>query len=336
MKNELLDRYIYHIGQELPKNRREDIETEIRSLLEETLENRAGESGRPLDDDLVSEVLREFGSPEKVAEGYREPRCLIGPRFYPLFIMVIKIVAAVLGALALVHLGINLGTQVASLANLPQALLNAFLEFAGAFLTALANIVIVFAILERTLPKSDKDEEAWDPRKLEKIPETGKVNPFWTIVGIIATFIVILLFNFYPEVIGVYTRSEGFWTMEPIFTALFFTYVPFLTVLWVADIVKNLLLLRSRMKSTTIRWVEVAIDAASLALWSIILTGGEILRPAAIFPAEILSQPELNLLFGQMATWVIIIILITTGVDLVGNLYHLLIKQRKAGLTVAQ
>ncbi|NPV56647.1 MAG: hypothetical protein HPY76_08260 [Anaerolineae bacterium] len=324
MENELLDRYIYHVGQELPRKRRADIEAEIRSLLEETLENRAAESGQPIDDDLVAQVLREFGSPEKVAEGYREPHYLIGPVYYPLFTLVLKIVSAVLGGLALARLGFDIGTQAISPAQVPQAILNSLLEFVGGFLTAFANIVIVFALLDRYGPKKDDEGSTWNPRKLEKRPANEKVNPVLTIIAIVMTIIVIVLLNFYPGVIGIYNNHNGVWSYRPIFTPLFFTYVPFLTVLLAADIIKNLLLLRMRATTTAIRWYEIVLDIAGIAFWVIVLSSDPIIQPNLMQNAEIMTEPVLRMMFENMATWVIALVIVVSSIDLIGNLYNVL------------
>lgn len=105
----LIDRYIQHIGKHLPEKSREDVKREIRSLVEDSLEDRSRELGRPIDEALAVAVLKEFGRPEKMAASYTPERYLIGPRLYPIFWLVVKIVASVLLAITLVKLFMGIG-----------------------------------------------------------------------------------------------------------------------------------------------------------------------------------------------------------------------------------
>ena len=83
---ELVDRYVYEVGRHLPRRSRADIETEIRSLIEDTLEGYAEKQGRDVDEDMVVAVLQEFGKPEKVAASYRTGKqYLVGPGLFPIF-----------------------------------------------------------------------------------------------------------------------------------------------------------------------------------------------------------------------------------------------------------
>src|SRR5512134_2121021 len=105
--NSLIDQYIAEVGKHLPRRNRLDIEAEIRSTLEDMLEERKQAQGA-VDDAAVIELLKEYGAPRKVAESYAGPRYLIGPRVYPIFELVTKIVVAVLIAVSLAGLGLSL------------------------------------------------------------------------------------------------------------------------------------------------------------------------------------------------------------------------------------
>jgi hypothetical protein len=47
--DELLDRYVHEVGRNLPRAQRADVVAEIRSLLSDSLDARAPETGRPGD-----------------------------------------------------------------------------------------------------------------------------------------------------------------------------------------------------------------------------------------------------------------------------------------------
>ena len=62
----LIDRYVNAVADRLPEKMREDLSKEIRSLIEDTLDDRAAQTGKsPNDETLVTEVLKSFGSPRK-------------------------------------------------------------------------------------------------------------------------------------------------------------------------------------------------------------------------------------------------------------------------------
>ena len=92
----LIDRYVTEVGKHLPLVKgRKDIEKELRSTLEDMLEDRAQKAGRASDETMEIELLKEYGSPQKVATTYNPQPYLIGPRMYPIFLMVLKIVTTV-------------------------------------------------------------------------------------------------------------------------------------------------------------------------------------------------------------------------------------------------
>src|SRR5512134_906098 len=89
----LIDRYVAEVGRRLALVKgRKDIENELRSTLEDMLEDRSRQAGRPRDEAMEIELLKEYGAPDKVAATYNPHPYLIGPRMFPLFIMILKIV----------------------------------------------------------------------------------------------------------------------------------------------------------------------------------------------------------------------------------------------------
>ena len=148
----LIDRYVTEVGKHLPRKNRLDIETELRSTLEDMLEDRSQQTGRPADEALATELLQEYGAPSKVAATYQTHPYLIGPRMFPTYTLVLKIV------LFAVTLGLTIATVVSLISSnmtSPEAL-KALGEFAASLVSALmaafGNVTLVFAILERVLP----------------------------------------------------------------------------------------------------------------------------------------------------------------------------------------
>src|SRR5512143_2187400 len=173
---ELIDRYVAQVGRQLPEKMRADIESEIRSTLEDMVEDRSRKAGRPADEALVSEVLKEYGSPDKVAASYLPPRYLIGPRLFPQFELVLRIVLAVLVGVGLFRLGMAVLQEPRTTQAFIELAGKSLLEILGSVLSAFGNVVLVFAILDRVLKNKEMAAETWDPRTLEPVSEPERIK----------------------------------------------------------------------------------------------------------------------------------------------------------------
>ena len=151
MSTNLIDTYVSEVGRRLPRKTRSDIQAEIRSILQDMLEERSQKSGKPIDEELTLEVLKAYGSPEKVAATYVGDRYLIGPRLYPVFMLVLRIVLIVIGVLAAVGLGIAVYQTTLTPLNAIETILRAIASFVASAVTVLGNVVLIFAILEWAL-----------------------------------------------------------------------------------------------------------------------------------------------------------------------------------------
>jgi|SRR5688500_16974378 len=103
----LIDKYIAEVGKHLPRKNRVDIEAEIRSTLEDMLDERKKDDG-PADEATIMKWLKEYGSPRDVAMTYKTHQYLIGPRLFPMFETVVRIVFAVVAGASLIGLGVGL------------------------------------------------------------------------------------------------------------------------------------------------------------------------------------------------------------------------------------
>ena len=84
----LMERYIIEVGRHLPRKGREEVLNELRSTLQDMLDDRVVE-GKPAEAD-VEALLREYGSPRQVAKSYGSEQYVIGPDLYPFFVMVTR------------------------------------------------------------------------------------------------------------------------------------------------------------------------------------------------------------------------------------------------------
>ncbi len=145
----LIDKYIAEVGKHLPEKDRADIEAEIRSTLEDMLEERGHGSAPSADNKLVTQVLEEVGDPRSLAARYAPSRSyLIGPGWYEVYMMTLRrILFIALPIYAAVTITLILAAD-------PLDFLNAtFKVLAGAFnvgVQAFFWVTMVFVLMERS------------------------------------------------------------------------------------------------------------------------------------------------------------------------------------------
>jgi hypothetical protein len=67
---EVIESYIDDTERLLPRRQRDDVASELRSLLNEELHARAQQSGRPPDESLALPLVRDYGNSNEVAVRY--------------------------------------------------------------------------------------------------------------------------------------------------------------------------------------------------------------------------------------------------------------------------
>jgi hypothetical protein len=213
----LIDRYVAEVGKRLVLVKgHKDIQKELHSTLEDMLEDRAQKTGRPADEAMAVELLKEYGTPDKVAETYNPHPYLIGPSLFPIYILLLKVV---LGAVVLgmtIALGIQLATHPPmTIMELVTLIGQALSRYVSAFIVAFGNITLILALIERFAPASEiqfetvhkvgsriggvrsaSEAESWNPTTLLKEPEPQEVKIWEPILAIVFLLIVISLFNF--------------------------------------------------------------------------------------------------------------------------------------------
>ncbi|MEW5873107.1 MAG: hypothetical protein AB1894_27860 [Chloroflexota bacterium] len=193
---ELIERYLHEVGRRLPPKNRADIQAELRSLLVDTLEQRAGDE--PGEDAVVA-LLKEFGPPRKVAASYwPEGQYLIGPALFPVFRTVCGIALLVL---VIVHLVVLI---IAWLANPePWHLLNGLSEFWGNAVSTLGAIVVVFYILQLFEVRFEQHGQDWDPRRLPVVEQEETVNRRGLTFEIALALVLLVALLAFPNYVGV-------------------------------------------------------------------------------------------------------------------------------------
>ena len=336
----LIDRYVAEVGRRLPLVRgREDIEKELRSTLEDMLEDRAQKVGRPADEAMEIELLKEYGAPDKVAATYNPHPYLIGPRMFPFFIMILKLVLFGVTIGLTVVTGIQIFTQTpltgSEFVNIIGEGISRIISTA---IASFGYIVLAFAIIERFVPAEDfkmDEEKEWDPISLMKEPEPSAVKPYEPILAIVFTIVVLIIFNFNRQLVGIYSFPGDKWTVIPILTDAFFRWLPLINIAWVAEILLNGMLLRAGRWDLSTRLVSIGIKIFQIVIGYLLFTGPSILavtpeslKASGIFDAE--TSRILGTMAQQGIRAFIGLIIFITAIEIIRSIYKLVTQKSSA------
>jgi hypothetical protein len=323
----LIDKYIAEVGKYLPRKNRADIEAEIRSTLEDMLDERKPAEG-PADEATVMELLKEYGSPREVAATYKTHQYLIGPRLFPIFETVLRIVFAVVAGASLIGLGVGLtktgltGTAFVSIIG------QWFGGLISGLIAAFGNVALIFAIIERTqvANKFEKEFKEWDPKELKQEPDPDQIDLPDHIATIIFTALALVVFNLYPNLLSIRYSSGGTWVTWPILTEAFFHFLPWINIMGLLQIIFNGFMLGQRDWTPVTRSLSIVMDIAGMILAVIILRTPGIFGVTPESLASIgLSEAADNLsrLFNFLPTIIITIVVVVTTVKVVKSLLRL-------------
>lgn len=287
---EMVDRYIYAVTKRLPQEQKDDIEKELRGLIEDMLSERCGEEEPEKTD--IEKVLMELGEPSSLADKYRDTkRYLIGPEFFDIYIFVLKIV---LGAVAL-------GVLIASIAkffveppsNVAQGISEMVSNVVPASFSSFTWVTIIFAVNERIrLNRNARvDTNHWRPSDLPEVPtDRSIIKRSEPIVGIIFSVIFIIGFNFADKLFGAYYFENGkLASVVPIFDPEGLKrFLPLITVLFSAAILKEILKLIIGRWTMLLGIINAALNTMSLVACAVIFANPDIWN--ASFVNEIFAK----------------------------------------------
>ena len=282
---ELVDRYLYAVRNGLPKGQQDDIIAELGEDIRSEIEDLESGLGRPVNEVEVVEILKQRGHPAKVAGRYLPQQYLIGPALFPIYLLVVKIVTAVLVPVFALIVG---PIAVATAPQPSHAVVQSLWDLAMAVVFSVGVITVVFAILER-YPVDPKPFEKWDPRKLPRAPKStpeSRSTPRATAIAELAASLIfstlyVSWFRTTFDVGGLHI------TLTPIWRSM---YWPFLAVILVGGVKGYLSLIwpeRIRLRFG----FRVAINAVTVILACVLLNAGTWVNLAAPgFPAADIAE----------------------------------------------
>jgi hypothetical protein len=250
---ELIERYVHQVGRYLPPKERAEIEAELRSQIQDQLDDRY--AGSPTQEEAAS-VLAEFGHPYEMAASYSSEKYLVGPLLYPYMMLVLRYVWLLVPTIVIF---LNL---FGALVSPPGSLLALFIETLWAVLQTVlivsAIVVLFFAIMQHSGTKFDEQEAAFNPLDLPEVDDPHSVDRFETVSGLAIGTIMTLALLYFLRVGGLTLRFD---LNDPGDVIPFpQTWMVLLLITVVAEVIMHLLALRRNRWSVSLWLVEAALE----------------------------------------------------------------------------
>lgn len=290
---DLIERYIYAVIRYLPPKQRPDIEKELRSLIEDMLEQRTG--GQEPQKADIEAILLELGEPRKLADNYRgTARYLISPLYFELYWLILRIVLIASGG------GVLIATAISVATNPPATPWSALGEIFGSvynvLLGAFGMVTLIFALIERFGDRSqaeiNKLKDSWHPGQLPQKPVSALIiKRSEPIVAIVFLVIVMILININLDMIGVYYQSNGISVMMPLFSDYIHQFLPWINLSIVLTILIEI------VKIFTGRWTFSILIASLVQKILSLVIGLQLFASPKIFNPEFFT--DANVIFAQ-------------------------------------
>ncbi|WP_394191002.1 HAAS signaling domain-containing protein [Paenisporosarcina quisquiliarum] len=220
----LIDLYIHEVTRRLPERNREDIALELQSTIADMLPDDPTEVE-------VKQVLTQLGNPAVMASGYLDrPMHLIGPKYYDVYINLLKLVLPIAMTISLI---IHIGTLIVSSSGTQTVATIVLGVFSQGFVQLLHTamqtifwITLVFAIIERTDKVADQmpvtmNFKTWTPDDLKQItpiPIKKRITKWHIFGSLLWTAIWVTVYFNASNLLGIYTNRGQELTFEtPIF-----------------------------------------------------------------------------------------------------------------------
>ncbi len=271
----LLDLYLEEVHNLLPPKNRKDILKEIRSTLLDMIEDRKAQPGQGASEETVKSVLKDFGAPRKVARQFGARNVLIGPRLFPVYLQVLRIVLIVVAALNVLGLMVSVINPSGADASLFEMVFTIIGGLFSSLFTAFGIVTLSFAGIERTSPEEWKislDQE-WSPEDLRKHEKQERVSITELAIEITLMLIFITVLNFFLDRIGIHYLADSRWVSAPVLNENFNRYVPWITAGAALNIALNLYLIRQGFWDKLSVIGKVLLNAYNIAITFAILVG---------------------------------------------------------------
>ena len=307
----LIDRYIGEVERRLPAKDREDIGLELRSTMEDMLPDGYSEKEE-------REMLMKFGDPAVLAGKYRsQPMYLVGPRFFDLYLTLLKIIIPIVLTVVLVVLIITTIFTGAGEASMLKVMGSLFSDAISAAFDVVIGVffwvTLVFVIVEwvdrsnRAAGKSPlvPPDKGWTPADLkdskEFIPKKRTIPRSEPAFDIIWTALWVSVYFNADKFVGIYEGgTNGLEMVTPAFNqSVLLSFWPLVLLVVILQVLMDI------WKWTRRRW-DLSLATFNLAVNTLsVLAFFMIFRSPDIFAEGFLER--LENLFGSLSSmnWIV-------------------------------
>lgn len=275
--------YVSEVIRYLPQKSQSEIKKELTTNIMDMVDELT--AGGMSEKDAVMTVLSKMGNPRLLADQYLDKKAyLIGPRYYPTYVMIAKIVS---GAVAL---GITVALSVQYLFSTDASIIQTLVQWLGSIfmgvIQAIAWVTLIFAGVERfeevgVLKHVDVELDDWSVKDLPKSQRNSKKSDrIEGLVGFLFAIIFLILLNTRLELFGVYMFDQG--TLKeiiPIFNMQnASTWVPLISVAIAFNAISDGIAMALRNQTKNTMWFRLVLSVLSFIFFAYVLINGNILN----------------------------------------------------------
>lgn len=199
-----LQRYVDHVKTYLPGRQREDIGNELYSTLQDQCDDMAEDLGREPGEAEILQMLKDKGHPMQVAAAYGPRRVLVSESLFPLYLLALKWMLAIVCIVNAVEVVLSLPGQVQP--NFIGAAVGWLADSFNGCLYGFAWVTLAFFLAGESIHYSDFFGK-WDPRKLPAIAGGNQpISRFDSAVELVA---MLLLMGWLNSLFGAVSPVAG-------------------------------------------------------------------------------------------------------------------------------
>lgn len=315
----LIEIYIHEVTRRLPEQNREDIALELRSTIEDMLPDDP-------DEEEVKAVLAKLGNPAILASEYSDqPMHLIGPRYFDLYVTLLKMIIPIAVVISLIALtadyliGYSGDKSVADIVT--TVVSEGIASVLGVGIHVFFWLTVVFAVIERT----DKGKDGhplttklskWTPDDLKDISQIHKKKAITNFEVFSSLMWIAIWATFYfnaDHLIGVYSGGEGALEfVAPVFNQfVLMEYWPVIVVVIGLEVALAIYKLIKKQWTRGLALCNTALELIVIIVFAVILVNPTVFNQEFIaYMSDLLTveanQFETGLLGGGIAVLILV------------------------------
>lgn len=318
----LIEIYIHEVTRRIPEKNREDIALELRSTIEDMLPD-------DYDEEEVKTVLSKLGNPAVLASEYSDkPMHLIGPRYYDLYITLLKMIIPIAVVISLIALTADYLIEYNGDHSVAYIITTVTSKSIGSILEVGIQVffwlTLVFAIVERTDNSKDNHPlttkwTKWTPDDLKDLTLIHKkkaISKFEVFTNLLWIAVWATVYFNAENLIGVYKGGEGPLNfVAPAFNQeVLHQYWPIILVIIGLETALAIYKLIQKHWTKGLALCTTAFELIVIIVFSIILTHPNVFnREFIVYMSDLLSveatQFETGLIGGGIALLILVAVL---------------------------